>query len=779
MTEDNEDSLLRSVALQNVESIRIARQRAEQQAEATLWEQANLLNLTHDAIFVRDMKSVIRYWNRGAEELYGWTAEQAVGRVVYDLLKTAFPAPLVQIEGELIRAGRWEGELVHTKKDGSQIVVASRWSLQRDESGAPVAILTTNNDITERKRAEQARQEIEEQWRAAFESNPTMYFIVDAAGTIVSVNAFGAEQLGYTVSELVGQPVLNVFCEPDREAVRKHAESCFAQPGRMMRWEARKIRKDGTMIWVRETANAVVLKKRPVLLVVCEEITEQKRAEEAARRSEKELCDLIETVPAILWATRPDGSNNFVSRGWSQYTGLPAEDTAGWGWQAAIHPEDLERHLDKWRVSLISGEPFENEARFRRGADGEYRWFLIRGVPLRNEQGNVVKWYGTLMDIEDRKRAEQALQRSEAYLAEAQALTHTGSFGWDVATRKALHLSEEWYRIYGFDPYMGAPDWQERLQRIHPEDRSKWQDAVHRAINEKSGYAVEYRILPPTGIMKHLQVVGHPVLNNSGDVVQFMGSVTDITERKRAEEERERLRQLQADLARINRVTTMGELTASLAHEVNQPIAAAITNANTCLRWLARDQPNLEEAREAAMRIVKDGTRAAEIIKGLRSFYKKDAPYRRELVDVNEMAREMLVLLRNEAGRYSISMQTDLDTDLPKVMADRVQLQQVLMNLLLNGIEAMKDISPAGTLVITTQRAEDGQLLISVSDTGVGLPLEDADQIFNAFFTTKSHGTGMGLAISRSIIESHDGRLWAAANSGQGATFRFTLPCQS
>jgi PAS domain S-box-containing protein len=752
---------------------------ARQRAEATLREQANLLNLTHDAISVRGMDAVIRYWNRGAEDLYGWTPEEAVGRVVDDLLKTTFPAPLEQIEGELIRAGRWDGELVHTKKDGSQIVVASRWSLQRDENGAPVAILTTNNDISERKRAEQAQQEIEAQWRAAFESNPAMYFIVDAAGTIVSVNAFGAEQLGYTVNELAGQPVLNVFYEHDRKAVQGHARACFEQPGRTMTWEARKIRKDGTMLWVRETANAVVLKKRPVLLVVCEDITERKRAEEAARRSEKELCDLIETVPAILWATRPNGFNNFISRGWEEYTGLSAEDTAGWGWQAAIHPEDLQRHVDKWRVSLATGEPFENESRFRRGAGGEYRWFLIRGVPLRDEQGTVVKWYGTLIDIEDRKRAEQALQRSEAYLAEAQALAHTGSFGWDVATRKALHLSDEWYRIYGFDPERGAPDWEERLQCIHPEDRSKWQSAVYRAINEKSGYAVEYRILSPNGITKHLQVVGHPILNTSGSVVQFMGSVTDITERKRAEEERERLRQLQADLARINRVTTMGELTASLAHELNQPIAAAITNANTCLRWLARDQPNLQEAREAAMRIVKDGTRAAGIIKGLRAFYKKDAPYRHELVDVNEIAREMLVLLRNEAGRYSISMRTDFDTTLPKIVADRVQLQQVLMNLLLNGIEAMKDISPVGTLAVKTQRAEDGQLMISVSDTGVGLPLEDADQIFNAFFTTKSHGTGMGLAISRSIIESHGGRLWATANSGQGATFRFTLPCQS
>jgi C4-dicarboxylate-specific signal transduction histidine kinase len=246
----------------------------------------------------------------------------------------------------------------------------------------------------------------------------------------------------------------------------------------------------------------------------------------------------------------------------------------------------------------------------------------------------------------------------------------------------------------------------------------------------------------------------------------------DITERKRAEEA---VRQAQADLAHISRVTTMGELTASLAHELNQPIAAAVTNANTCYRWLARDHPDLEEAREAVMRIVKDGTRAAEIIARIRSFYKKGTP-QRDVVDVNDVVREMLVLLRNEANRYSVSIRTELAADLPKVLADRVQLQQVFMNLMLNGIEAMKDT--AGELKIRSQQGEDSQLLISVSDTGVGLPTGKADQIFNAFFTTKPEGTGMGLAISRSILEAHGGRLWATPGTGRGASFHFTLPSE-
>jgi PAS domain S-box-containing protein len=378
----------------------------------------------------------------------------------------------------------------------------------------------------------------------------------------------------------------------------------------------------------------------------------------------------------------------------------------------------------------------------------------------------------------EREHVEESLRRTESYLAEAQRLTHTGSWAWRVAGRDALHLSEEWYRIYGFDPEEGLSAWEERRQRMHPEDRAKWQETTDRAIREKSDYEGEHRILLPDGTVKYTHTVGHPVLNASGDVVQFVGTVMDVTERKRAEQERERLRQAQADLTRVNRVTTMGELTASVAHEVNQPIAAAVTNAKTCLRWLTREHPDVEEARAAAMRIVNDGTRAAEIIKRIRLLFKKGTS-ERELVDINEVIEEMVVLLRGEAIRYSILLKTELEADTPRVMADRVQLQQVLMNLMLNGMDAMKDADGTRELTIKSQRGENDQVLVSVNDTGVGLPPEQADRIFTAFFTTKPHGTGMGLSISRSIVESHGGRLWAAGNAPRGASFCFSLPAKA
>jgi PAS domain S-box-containing protein len=497
------------------------------------------------------------------------------------------------------------------------------------------------------------------------------------------------------------------------------------------------------------------------------------------KSQEKHLRDVVDTIPAMTFTTLSDGSSTFVNKPWTEYTGLSVEQSSGTGWQRAVHPEDLAHYSEKWRISVATGQLFEDEARFRRAADGEYRWFLVRGVPQLDQHANILRWYGTLTDIEDRKRAEEALQvlsrdlqESKTKLEEAQKLTHTGSWAWRSADRKAVHISEEFYRIYGFDPDVGAPTWEEYFERVHPEDRLKWTGTIDRAIVEKADYDQEFRILLPNGMVKWIHTIGHPVLSDAGDLEQFVGSSTDITELKSAEQERQRLRQLEADLAHTGRVSTLGEMAASLAHEIKQPIAAAITSANTCIEWLAHEPPNLDRARAAAARIDKYGNRAAEIIDRIRSFYKKSPP-QRELVDVNAIIQEMLTLLKCEATRSPITMRTELASRLPKIMVDRVQLQQVFMNLMLNAIEAMND--SGGELTLTSE-LQDGRLQFSVSDTGVGLPAEKMDQIFSAFFTTKSQGSGMGLAISRSIVESHGGRLWATSNNGRGATFHITLP---
>jgi signal transduction histidine kinase/HAMP domain-containing protein len=363
----------------------------------------------------------------------------------------------------------------------------------------------------------------------------------------------------------------------------------------------------------------------------------------------------------------------------------------------------------------------------------------------------------------------EALQSREAYLAEAQRLSHTGSFGWNVSTGK-VSWSDETFRIFESDPAALVPSVESVLRRIHPADIERVRREFERAGRDAVGLDIEHRLLMPDGSVKHLRAVAHPVRDSAGQL-EFVGAVMDVTASKQAEEA---LRQAQAALAQVTRVTTLGEMTTTIAHEVNQPLAAAITNSNTCLRWLTRDPPNLEEACAAASRTVKDATRAAEIIRRIRFLFQKGTEHR-EPVDVNEVIREMIVLLRDEADRYSVSVRTDLAPDLPQVMADPVQLQQVLMNLMLNGIEAIRKTGAGGELTVKSECADGTNLAVSVSDSGVGLASQ-AERIFDPFYTTKADGIGLGLPISRSIIESYGGRLWVSANSGPGATLHFTLP---
>jgi len=616
------------------------------------------------------------------------------------------------------------------------------------------------------------------------------------------------------------------------------------------------------------------------------DITERKRAEDRTRL-------IIDTVPAQLWTETPEGVVDFVNRRWMDYSGMTLEQAVGSGWNRMVHPDDIERVLSKWRTLISEGKPREIESRLRR-SDGTYRWFLSRVCPLIDRSGRILGWYGSDTDIHDRKEAEETLRRSEGYLAEAQKLSHTGSWAWAPATGEIRYFSEECYRVMGFDPQGGQPRFETLFNGIHPDDQPSVAKTLERAKRERAEFELDNRIVYTGGEIRDVHVVGHPVFSSSGDLVEFVGTMMDVTERKRGEQairllaavvqsshdaivskdldgiitswnkgaerlfgyaadeavgqnilliippgrrdeeiaiierltrgeqvdhfetvrmrkdgslldvaltispmrdaadrvvgasklarditERkhaeEALRQARAELAHVNRVTTMGELTASLAHEVNQPIAAAVTSANSCIRWLAADVPNLDKARAAAERIVKDGTRAAEIISRIRLLFQKGTQ-QLECVDVNEVIEEMIVLLRGEATRHSISVRTELAANLRQVMGDRVQLQQVMMNLMTNGIDAMKSVDGMRELAIKSQRAENEHLLVSVSDTGVGLPPGQTDEIFNAFFTTKPHGTGMGLRICRSIVESHGGRLWAGDNSPRGASFYVSLP---
>jgi PAS domain S-box-containing protein len=468
-----------------------------------------------------------------------------------------------------------------------------------------------------------------------------------------------------------------------------------------------------------------------------------------------------------------------------------------------LHPDDRESTRQFWTDSVAGRRAYDVEYRVRRH-DGAYGWFKTRGVPIRDSNGDIVKWFGTCTDITDGKRAEEALRhreqelrkarnelekkvaertselrRSEAYLAEAQRLSHTGSWALTVATREIVHLSDQFYQIFGLDPERGMPSLQTVRQLIHPEDRFTAAEIVDKAIRKGKGFELDYRIVLPEGTIKFIHVVAHPVFNTSGDLVEFLGTVVDVTERKRAEEDlresERRYREGQIELAHVNRVTTMGQLTASIAHEVNQPIAAAVTNADAGLRWLAAQPPNLEEVRDAFVHIIKASNQASEVVGRIRALIKK-LPARKASLDINETILETIVLTRSEMRRHCILLQTELANGLPRIWGDRVQLQQVILNLIMNAIEAMSEVSEGSrVLLIGTGADTSDGVTIAVRDSGPGLKPESLGHLFDPFYTTKPAGMGMGLSICRSIIEAHGGRLWAIANAPRGAVFQFTL----
>ncbi|TCK34541.1 PAS domain S-box-containing protein [Paraburkholderia sp. BL8N3] len=482
-------------------------------------EQDLLLDLTHDTVIVRDMIGEITYWNRGAEELYGWTKRDAVGKNIHDFLRTRFPLPLVDITDTLVRTGRWDGELIHTKRDGTEVIVASRWSLQRDANGKPHATLESGNDITARR------------------------------------------------------------------------------------------------------------------------------------------------------------------------------------------------------------------------------------------------------------RAEELLKQSQATsLAEAQKLSRTGSFGWDVASGEVF-WSEESFRIFEYDPGVHATV-DLIIQRVHPDDRARMRRLIDFVTDTRQDFDVEHRLLMPDGSTKHLHVVARAASDESGDL-RFVGAIMDVTATKQAEQQ---LHEAQTELARVTRVTTLGELSASIAHEVGQPLSAIVTNGEACLRWLGRETPQLDEVQSCVTSIISEGRRAGEIVHRIRTLAKRDTPAKMPL-DLSDVINDVVILTQREVLNHQVALRLKLATGLPPLLGDRVQLQQVIINLVMNGLQSMNANGNAPReLTIESRQDDDGHLVVEVQDTGTGIEPENSKRLFDAFFSTKPNGMGIGLSICRSIIEAHGGRMRASNNAGRGATFQCSLP---
>jgi len=690
---------------------------------------------------------------------------------------------------EAIRSGqRAECEHRILRPDGESRIVHSLGDLKKDASGRPYQMFGVTQDITDRKRIEEERQNLsyalqksnarlEEAQRVAhighYEFNPVENQVTWSAELC---RIWGLPPVKRRIDMGV---VFQMIHPKDREYAARVVEEII-RIGTHLKAEHRIVRPDGEVRFlqvlgtVKRDASGCAYE----LFGTCQDITDRKLAEQTLRRNQFYLSEGERLAHMGSWASSDLGISWSDDLGiyWSEEVykiyGLDPKDGPPNldRYLAAIHPQDRASMAETIRVMHEQRCACDVTKRIVR-PDGEVRYIRFVGVPVV-EEGVFKGFNGTTMDVTEHELLTQDLRRERAHLAEAQSLTHVGSWACNFLTSKIFHISDESLRLYGIDPAEGPVSFERLYEATHPDDEPTVREKFYGAIEARQDYDIEYRIILQNGTVRTLRSLGHH--NLSGEVGEYIGITMDITERKHAERERERLRQLEADLAHINRVNMMGELAAALAHEIKQPIAASITSANALRRWLAHDPPDLERARATAVRIEEDGNRAAEVIDNLQSFFRRGTPAKRQSVDLKEIVGEMSVLLRAEADRHSITINSKFDADMPKIVANRVQLQQVLLNLMLNALEAMRDAG--GELTIRSRTDEDGRLLVSVSDTGVGLLAENTERIFDPFHTTKPQGTGMGLTITRSIVESYGGRVWASANHGAGSTFSFTLP---
>jgi PAS domain S-box-containing protein len=759
-----------------------------QESKARLEEAQRVAHVGH---WEWDLATDVVVWSDETYRIFGLSPQERPMDLatVRSMVHPDDREPLYQgVDQDLVAGERPAAEFRIVRPSGEVRTVSSltseRWSslpgdTKRDASGRPYKLFGTIQDITDRKRTEEAFQEIS---RKLQESNARLeeaqrianvghyYWNLIENRVIWSDEVYRIYGLDPQQGTIDLAKVSELIHPEDRELVFRAAEEAL-QSGTPADIEHRLVRPDGE---VRTIHSVGTVKRdssgRPYeMFGTAQDITERKRSEEALKRSQFYLSEGQRIAHIGSWAF--DDSGHYWSDELFKIYGLDPQNGAPTVEQylALIHPQDRASMAETIKRMQEEHCGFDQIERIIR-PDGQLRYIRAVAVPVM-EQGLFKGFIGTTMDVTEQELLTQELRREQAYLAEAQSLTHIGSWATNFYTKQMFHLSDETFRLHGFDPRNGPIPLEHFFETIHPEDRVGVTAALEQAIHTRTDYDIrEFRVCHPDGTLRFLRTIGHH--NPSSEMGYYVGITMDITERKKAEQEREKLRQLEADLAHINRVNTMGELAAALAHEIKQPIAAAVANAGACLGFLGGERPDILEAREAASGTIGSARRAAEIIDHVRSLFKKSFP-QRDPVEVNELIREVALLLHNDMRRNSVTVHLELAENLPEVTGDRVQLEQVLMNLMLNAIEAMRDAG--GDLTITSQPTDDGHLVVSVRDTGLGIPANKIDQIFDTFFTTKPQGTGMGLAISRSIVESHGGRLWATSDSGRGATFRFTL----
>jgi PAS domain S-box-containing protein len=832
---------------------------------------------------------MIEYFGKTPEELKQWGTSDAVH--ADDL-----PHVVAAFTHSLATGDPYDTEERLRRFDGRYRWFQVRGLPLRDAHGGVVRWYVLHTDIDDRKRAEEALRESERESRLIVDSIPGLVAILTSSGELAAVNDRVVEYCGRSREELQEWTTNDILHLDDRSRVVELFAGLITS-GRPSDWEARIRRFDGVYRWfqfralpLRDTSGNVV--KWYALLT---DIDDLKRAEEALREGEREFRLLVETIPALVWRGTPEGELDYLNQRAVEYLGHTAQSLSGGRWLELVHPDQRDATLRRWQHSATTGSSYDDVYQLRR-ADGEYRWIQSVGRPLYDTEGRIAHWYGVIVDIDDRKRAEEELRRSEAFLAQGQRLTQTGSLWWEVSTGEVI-WSDETFRIMNV-PKSTKPTVEVALNCIHPEDIALARQMVERSARDGADMDYELRLLMSDGSIKDVHVVLQNIERQSGKP-QFVGAVTDITERRRAEAElrraydhlteaqrlsqtgsftsdlerdehfwsdefyricdfepgspvtiqrlgtivhpedvalyegaigramagtdpdfyfrimtsrgvvkhlrgfahriadrpvfvgavqdvtaskmaQEALNKAGAELARVSRVTTMSALTASIAHEVNQPLSGIVTNAGTCLRMLDAVPPDLDGARETARRTIRDGNRASDVITRLRAlFIRKE--FTVEPMDLNEATREVIALSSNDLQRHRVILHSELADALPLVAGDRIQLQQVIVNLVRNAADAMVDVHDRPRqLLIRTEYTGDDRVRLTVRDVGLGLPPQNANALFDAFHTTKSGGMGIGLFVSRSIIEQHRGRLWAEPNDGApGATFSFSIPCDT
>jgi PAS domain S-box-containing protein len=711
------------------------------------------------------------YLNRRWLDYTGLTAGQAAGSGWAEAIHPDDRPRLVEHWQSCVASGTpVDTEARMRRYDGSY-----RWFLFRanplhDEAGNISRWFGTNFDIEERRRGEEALHASELSWRQIIDNVPGLVATMGPMGEVEFLNRQTLEYFGRTSEDLRNWSLVGAVHPEDLPRVIE-ARTRSIETGQVYDIEHRCRRADGVYRWFQVRGLPVRDAEGTMTgwYLLLTDIDDRKKAEEALRSNERNLSLTINVIPTYIFVLNTDGLVQYVNKGALDYFGITLKEVQREDFRVRFfHPEDVERLREERRQALTRTRSFENEQRVL-GKDGNYRWFVFRYNPLLDEQGRIERWYVAVFDIEDRKRAEAQLQQAYLRLAEAQRLSKTGSFITDLVADEH-NWSEEAFRIFELDP---ATKITVKMIRdmVHPEDLPSFDPMISQAL---TGMDVdfEFRIVTAGGAVKHVhgmarvmeQVAGRPL---------FIGALQDITASRTAEDALNRAR---SELAHVSRASTLNTLTASIAHEVNQPLSGIITNAGTCLRMLSSDPPNLEGARETARRSLRDGERAADVIKRLRLLYSKKE-FALEPLDLNEATREVIALSLSDLQRNRVILRWEFEEDLAPVTGDRVQLQQVMLNLVRNASDAMTGVDDRPRdLLIKTARAEGNRVLLSVRDTGVGFSPEVADKLFNPFYTTKNDGMGIGLSVSRSIIEAHHGELWATVNDGPGATFSFCIP---